>query len=136
MKTIKELSDSLKISKVSVYKAIKKDSIKEHCFKQDNTTLIDETGEKLLFELFNKDNSDSDSTESTPVKQAENADLMRELLQEKDARINQLLNQINEKDNQINTLQRLLENQQKLQLLTDGKSKVSFWDRFKKKDGQ
>lgn len=156
MKTIKELEYSLKVSKVSIYKAIKKDGIKEHVFKQDNTTLIDEMGEKRLFELFHKGKSDNSDIDSEGVLtnnninnkesiQDEKVDLLRELLQEKDSQIQLLLSQLTEKDNQINTLQRLLENQQKLQIpmITDGKiideqsaegenKKLGFWRFWKK----
>lgn len=52
MKTIKELTEIIKVNKVSIYKAIKRDDIKEHIIKQNNTTYIDETDGKLLIELF------------------------------------------------------------------------------------
>jgi DNA-binding transcriptional MocR family regulator len=52
MKTIKELTETIKVSKVSIYKAIKRDEIQGHITKRDNTTYIDETGEQLLIEMF------------------------------------------------------------------------------------
>jgi hypothetical protein len=52
MKTVRELADSIKVSKVSIYKALKRDDIREHVIKRDNMTYIDETGEQLLIQLF------------------------------------------------------------------------------------
>lgn len=53
MRTIKELSDMIKVSKVSIYKAVKRDGIQEHVIKRDNITYVDEKGEQLLINLFN-----------------------------------------------------------------------------------
>lgn len=134
MKTVKDMADSLKVSKVSVYKAIKKDSIKKHTFKRDNNTYVDETGEKLLFALFNKVDSEPKLTDSESDNKPVNNDLiaiLREQLKEKDAQINSLLNRIEQLIN-------LNENSQKLQvtqMITDGKSKSGLWSKLFRKRG-
>ena len=51
MKTIKELSDSLNISKEALYKKLKvqlKTELKEHIVKRKNITYIDDIGEKII----------------------------------------------------------------------------------------
>lgn len=53
MKTIRELSEELKISKEAIYKKIKfqlKEELADHVIKVNNVTHIDEFGERILFE--------------------------------------------------------------------------------------
>lgn len=53
MKTIRQLSDDMKISKEAIYKKIKhqlKDALNGHIVKVDNITQLDEIGERILFE--------------------------------------------------------------------------------------
>jgi CTP-dependent riboflavin kinase len=52
MKTVRELTDILKVSNVSVYKAIKRDDISRYVIKQGNITYINDIGEQLLIDLF------------------------------------------------------------------------------------
>lgn len=123
MKTIKELADSIKVSKVSIYKAIKREDISAHIIKHDNTTLVDEVGEQLLINLFNRSKPDS-----------------KEFKEDKSDIVGILEKQLNEKDAYIKELLEIISNQQKLQatqMITDGKTKVSLWDKiFKRKDNQ
>jgi len=133
MKTIKELSEALKISKVSLYKYLKRDEMKGHTFKnKDNVTVIDETGEELIKAYYSWEQSAdandiiNESINDDP--QIKNADIIT-LLQE----------QLKEKDNQINALLAIVANSQKIQatqLLTDNKpinlptkndKKPNFW---------
>ena len=121
MKTIKELSDALKISKVSLYKFLKRDEIKEHVFKKDNVTVIDETGEELIKAYYSwEQDTDVNNIINESINddtQIKNADIIA-LLQE----------QLKEKDNQINALLAIVANSQKIQatqLLTENKTNTN-----------
>jgi hypothetical protein len=57
LKTVRELADAIKVSRVSVYKALKRDDMQGHVIKRDNMTHIDEIGEQILVNLFSKVNS-------------------------------------------------------------------------------
>jgi len=109
MKTIKQLSDDIGISKVSLYKLLKRDDIKAHVFKQDSVTVVDETGESLIKTYYSwEKNADVNYTVDGSVNensQAKNEEMIA-FLQE----------QLREKDNQINALLELLSNSQKLQV--------------------
>lgn len=123
MRTVKELADSFKVSRQTIYNAIARDDIKKHTFKQDNLTLIDETGVELLEALFDKEKTSENSSgfqseiqesvqvESDNLKGVKSADFWREQLSNKDKQIsdlsnkfNDLFNQLKEKDKQIETI--------------------------------
>ena len=70
MKTIKELSDSLNISKEALYKKLKvqlKTELKEHIVKRKNITYIDDIGEQII--------ADSLKVKSTSDTNAEKSDI-------------------------------------------------------------
>ena len=128
MKTIKELSDTLKISKVSLYKFLKRDEIKGHVFKKDSITVIDETGEELIKAYYSwEQDTDVNDTINETINndsQIKNADIIT-LLQE----------QLKEKDNQINALLTIVANSQKIQatqLLTNNKPDITHTEKEKK----
>jgi hypothetical protein len=108
MKTIKELADSIKVSKVSIYNAIKKDNIKPYVFIQDGLTLVDEIGAELLIALFNKEKNTDDSSNN----KVESKDDYKEFIDDKTNDIISILkleiekqdNEIKEKNEQINSL--------------------------------
>lgn len=68
MKTIKELSDSLNISKEALYKKLKvqlKTELKEHIVKRKNITYIDDIGEQIIADSLKvKSNSDTNAEKS------------------------------------------------------------------------
>lgn len=107
MKTIKEVSEELGISKTSVYNMIKKDALKKHISKKDNITYIDDVGFKILTTYYEHEKSKTinDSIQAI-IEEAgfsEDSDIV-ELLRE----------QVKQKDNEINSLIQLLSNQQTL----------------------
>lgn len=129
MKTIKELSDDIGISKVSLYKLLKRPDISGHVFKQDNVTVVDETGESLIKTYYSwEKNADVNYTVDGSVNenlQAKNEEMIA-FLQE----------QLREKDNQINALLNIVSNSQKIdatRLIADAspaaekEKKPGFW---------
>lgn len=63
MKTIKNLSTSLNISKEAIYKKIKiqlKQELKDHIIKKNNVTYIDEEGEKLIAQSLKREKNSID----------------------------------------------------------------------------
>lgn len=62
MKTIKQLSEELKISKEAIYKKIRyqlKDSLENHVVKRSNITHIDEIGEQIIIQSLNKERQEA-----------------------------------------------------------------------------
>lgn len=132
--TIKELAEALNISKVSVYKLVKRNELKNHVFKRDNVTVIDETGVNIIKAHYSRERDEAlegvfNQSFNQPVNQLK--DDLTALLQE----------QLREKDNQINSLLTIVKNTQTMQAaqyLVDGQAqeaptpKKSFWDWFKK----
>jgi len=106
-KTIKELSDALNISKVSLYKIIKRDDVREHVFKRGQVTVVSEIGEEIIKNYYSAEQTITleDVINDDRVNQADNTDLVR-ILQ----------GQLKEKDNQINSLLNIVTNQQKIQV--------------------
>jgi hypothetical protein len=132
MKTVRELADIIKVSKVSIYKALKRNDLKEHIEKRGNTTYIDETGEQLLINLF-KLNSKVNST----VKTTENDEILflreqNKMLTEKLAALADDLVKLNENN------QTLLREHNLLKLpppVSEKTEKIKFWNKlFKRKD--
>lgn len=115
MKTIKNLSTSLNISKEAIYKKIKtqlKHELKDHIIKKNNVTYIDDEGEKLIAQSLKREkilvdiqnetenqNQEKDDIQPTiqPYKQVENKvenseyiSFLKEQLAIKDKQIQQL----------------------------------------------
>jgi len=117
MTTVKELSASIGVSKVSLYALLKKDEYRSYISKVDNITLIDDTGEALIRAYYSRER-DASFKELGNDLQDENADILdflKEQLREKD-------NQISALTSAVNTLSRAVENEQQLRivpLLTD-----------------
>lgn len=141
-KTIKELSDALKISRVSLYRLLKRDDISNHVFKRDGVSMVDEAGEALIRSYYNKEQA---ATVDDIVNDTVN-ETFNDRVQGANADIISLLQgQLKEKDMQINALLNIVANAQKLQatqLLTDNSSvpapepaiKKSLFNRLFKKD--
>jgi len=127
------LSESLEISKVSLYKLLKRDEIKNHVFKKDGLTLVSEMGENLLRAYYS---SERDEAFGGAFSQSVNSSVS----QLNDETLLLLQDQLKEKDNQINALLNIVANSQKLQAtqyITDkqaiidpaDKPKRSFWQK-------
>ena len=96
MKTVKELTVSLRLSKVTIYKALKRDDLQEHIVKKDNITYIDEKGEQILIDLFSKASSKANSKSYSKSNNINNG--------KNDLTIQALINQLEIKDKQIESL--------------------------------
>ena len=137
MKTIKELTEIIKVSKVSIYKAIKRDDIKEHIINRDNMTYVDETGEQLLTALFKLN-----SKVYSKVKTSENDEILflRKQIEKLNVKNDDLQSELSkEREHSRNIAEQLAmltDNAQKLQAaqLTDGKKPGLFSRLFRKQD--
>ena len=146
MITMRQVAEIANVSTVTVYRAIKRDDIKKHTFKNGDVTCIDETGLELLISLFNSRKFKRNLHSSNTLNQTDNAD-KTDIDNEKT--INFLMEQVKglqdelkvERESNRELAERLatiIENQQKLQatqMITDGKAKVSLWRKlFGRKD--
>ena len=138
MKSVREIAEIVEVSKVSVYKALKRDNIKEHVIKQGNMTYVDETGERLLIELFKL------NVKFNKVKSSDNDEILflREQINTLNSEKSELLKQIDKLTTHAENLSRLNENsqillaQQKIESLPPPASeKVSLWSKiFRRKN--
>ena len=112
MKTIKQLSDELKISKQKLYRYIKANHINE-VLHDAGVIYIDETLESLLKQHFL----------DTEVHHDTNQTVLNDtvLIHSLELQIEQLKEQLKEKDRQIERNQELLKNQQVLTLQANQK---------------
>ena len=120
MKSMKELADELNVTKMTVYNNAKKANVKFQ--KIDNVNYLSSEDEIIVVNRIRKNQNKNDDFESEKKEEPNNDNLV------KDETIKQLYNQINiykEQSNrdkeQINTLNRLLENQQILALESNKK---------------
>ena len=112
MKTIKQLSDELKISKQKLYRYVKANHINE-VHHDAGVIYIDETLETLLKQHFSKNDTFHDTHQNV----SNDTVLIRSL----EEQIVQLKEQLKEKDRQIERNQELLKNQQVLTLQANQK---------------
>lgn len=127
-KTLKEIADELGIDKQKVYRYVKKNHISE-VLQSASVKQYDEVAQKQIKQHF-LENNHINETHQNHIN---------------DTVFDALLKQLEEKDKQIETLQRLLDqeqqlnafNQQKIEMLeqkeeveTD-EEKKSWWDRFR-----
>ena len=124
MKSMKQIADELNVTKMTVYNNAKKANVKFQ--KIDNVNYLTSEDEIIVINRIRKNQNKNDDFEGEKKEEAEpnNDNLV------KDETIKQLYNQINiykEQSNrdkeQINTLNRLLENQQVLALESNKKIK-------------
>lgn len=120
MKSMKEIADELNVTKMTVYNNAKKANVKFQ--KIDNVNYLNSEDEIIVINRIRKNQNKNDDFESEKKEEPNNDNLV------KDETIKQLYNQINiykEQSNrdkeQINTLNRLLENQQVLALESNKK---------------
>ena len=124
MKSMKEIADELNVTKMTVYNNAKKANVKFQ--KIDNVNYLSGEDETIVVNRIRKNQNKNDDFEGEKKEEAEpnNDNLV------KDETIKQLYNQIdiykeqsNRDKEQINTLNRLLENQQVLALESNKKIK-------------
>ncbi|MBE9430435.1 DUF536 domain-containing protein, partial [Staphylococcus caprae] len=117
MKSMKEIADELNVTKMTVYNNAKKANVKFQ--KIDNVNYLSGEDETIVVNRIRKNQNKNDDFEGEKKEEAEpnNDNLV------KDETIKQLYNQVaiykeqsNRDKEQINTLNRLLENQQILAL--------------------
>lgn len=122
MKSMKEIADELNVTKMTVYNNAKKANVKFQ--KIDNVNYLTSEDEIIVINRIRKNQNKNDDFESEKKEEPNNDNLV------KDETIKQLYNQIdiykeqsNRDKEQINTLNRLLENQQVLALENNKKIK-------------
>ena len=122
MKSMKEIADELNVTKMTVYNNAKKANVKFQ--KIDNVNYLTSEDEIIVINRIRKNQNKNDDFESGKKEEPNNDNLV------KDETIKQLYNQIdiykeqsNRDKEQINTLNRLLENQQVLALESNKKIK-------------
>ncbi|WP_210124161.1 MULTISPECIES: DUF536 domain-containing protein [unclassified Staphylococcus] len=122
MKSMKEIADELNVTKMTVYNNAKKANVKFQ--KIDNVNYLTSEDEIIVINRIRKNQNKNDDFESEKKEGPNNDNLV------KDETIKQLYNQIdiykeqsNRDKEQINTLNRLLENQQVLALESNKKIK-------------
>ena len=122
MKSMKEIADELNVTKMTVYNNAKKANVKFQ--KIDNVNYLTSEDEIIVINRIRKNQNKNDDFESEKKEKPNNDNLV------KDETIKQLYNQIdiykeqsNRDKEQINTLNRLLENQQVLALESNKKIK-------------
>ncbi|MGW8126786.1 DUF536 domain-containing protein [Staphylococcus xylosus] len=120
MKSMKEIADELNVTKMTVYNNAKKANVKFQ--KIDNVNYLTSEDEIIVINRIRKNQNKNDDFESKKKEEPNNDNLV------KDETIKQLYNQIdiykeqsNRDKEQINTLNRLLENQQVLALESNKK---------------
>ena len=128
MKTVRELADIIKVSKVSVYKALKRSDISPHVIKRDNTSYIDETGEQLLIDLFKLN-----SKVKSEVKSPENAEIL--FLREQNKMLTEKLAALADELIRLNENNQILLREQNLKSLSPPEpppesKKVSLWNKI------
>jgi len=133
MKTLLELSQELNVPKQKIYRYIKKHIIEVH--HETGVMYIDETAETILKQVFNQDELHQENT-SDVHHEAHRATSDDTILKQFEAVIDILKIQLQEKDKQIEQLQKLLDQQQQLYLVEQTKSlpilkeKQSIWNKI------
>jgi len=120
MKSMKKIADELNVTKMTVYNNAKKANVKFQ--KIDNVNYLTSEDEIIVINRIRKNQNKNDDFESEKKEEPNNDNLV------KDETIKQLYNQVdiykeqsNRDKEQINTLNRLLENQQILALESNKK---------------
>ena len=134
--TIKELADELNVSKTAINKKIDETFKEKYVTKNGNRFVIDVSGQKVIKSMFKEVNTNQErKTNQEPV-----FDLVCVLKEN----LEQTEEQLKAKDNQIEALQKLLDQQQVLTLQanqkieqlemnqteSEEKEKLSFWQRL------
>jgi len=136
MKTIKELSEEIGVSKVAVQKKIERLNIKNKMVRDGNRWLVPDELEKSIKLAFNKYDTDN----QTGNNRQENENITQTL-------VSMLQKELEEKNKQIEKLQTIINQEQQLRMVTEQKllaledktkeeenanqeKKVGFWGRL------
>lgn len=108
MKTIKELSEELGVSKVAISNKIKNNGLKERMVKQGNTYYLDSELEAEVIGLFKNSRKQNNETsaDETP-EQRPTSETQSDMVEWLKSQIEELNNQLKAKDRQIENLQAL-----------------------------
>jgi len=120
--TIKELADELGVSKTAINKKISANQKRKHFSKNGNRFVIDLEGQELIRSMFNSDIENHRKPEIDNRSQIEVSDVS-DLVCVLKERVVFTEKQVDEKDKQIETLQKLLDQQQQLTLQANIKIK-------------
>lgn len=121
MKTIKQIADELNVSKQAVYKRYKGKLYTEvhpYTHMDNGTVYIDEQGENIIKQDFLKDRPETTGADTEHIQGHSRADreyIPTQILDTLNKTIELLQNQLEEKDNHIKELTRLLDQSQQLQ---------------------
>ena len=120
-KTIKELAEELGVSKTAINKKVSDKNRKLWFAKNGNKFVINETGQKAIKSMFLVDNANLNRKlvgEKSKTKNHKNTNQVSELklLSFLEKQLNRKDIQLQEKDNQIKQMQKLLDHQQQLTL--------------------
>lgn len=122
MKTIKEIADELGIEKQKVYRFIKKNQIQEvnqeyinEVLQKNNVKYYDDAAESIIKRGLYKERTSKEAHQNC-INEAENEVLLTQ--------IEMLKKELEEKNNQINTLLCIVNQAQKLQAISEQKIKV------------
>lgn len=119
--TVAEVAELTELSKVSIYNKLKLKEFKPYVSKRKNITYIDDTGLKMIKDSLNADINDFKGFNDINIDNTINdyIEPLEGVLNIKDDFINylkeeneRLWNELEEKNNQINTLNKLIENSQ------------------------
>ena len=137
--TIAEISDLIGLSKVTIYKKLKLKEMQEHISKKQGTTYVTEEGFNFIKLGLNGFNTDTSTEPQEDTKNVEDIILEDDIKDLNKDLINALIEQLKEKDKQIETLHNLIENSQillkskseEVKLLEEPvKAKVSLFTKF------
>ena len=130
MKTIKDLAEELGVSKVAVLKKTEKLNIKKDLIRNGNKLLIPENLENVLRVAFNKDIENSDSKEREKIdKEREKSETITQSV------ILMLQKELDEKNKQIESLQSIIDQEQKLRIIAEQRL-VAIEEKQKENDNQ
>lgn len=114
MKTIKDLAEELGVSKVAILKKTEKLNIKKDLIRNGNKLLIPENLENVLRVAFNKDIENQDSNEREKIdKEREKSETITQTI------ILMLQKELDEKNKQIESLQSIIDQEQKLRVIAE-----------------
>jgi len=112
--TISEVSELIKLSKVSIYKKLKLKEMQEHITKKQGITYINDIGLTLIKDRLKDIKKEEPQKDTAETEKAQDTVLEDDVLTINRELIKALLEQLKEKDNQIHELHRLVENGQVL----------------------
>lgn len=130
---MREMADNLKLSKQQVYRFLKKENISEIRTKGNKKLYNAQTFQKISKYFENEPRRDKDKRNaSSDSKENSNGHITIESLKLLQQTLQNAQKQLSIKDNQINDLHRLLDQQQQLNLSTNKQNEKLLGDRSQK----